>query len=103
MNPQDQEFLQRLDDHNNENEVRERLAAGNYNQRHAALAQEWLRRREEERNSQVAARVEDREEEKLEISRKALRNSEKATRIAIIAIILSVVMAIQKVIEWSLQ
>jgi hypothetical protein len=33
-------FRQRLEEHNNPDEVRERLAAGNYNQQHARIAQE---------------------------------------------------------------
>ena len=40
-------------------------------------------------------------EESLSISRKALSNSRLATRIAISAIVLSIIMAIQKIIEWS--
>lgn len=93
-------FLEQLDAVDNEAEVRERLAAGNYNARHAALAQEWLRRKEASRNAEAAARKETREEAGLAISRKALANSQLATRIAIVAIVLSVIMAIQRVIEW---
>jgi hypothetical protein len=93
-------FLEQLDAVDNEAEVRERLAAGNYNARHATLAQEWLRRKESSRSTETAARKEAREEEGLAISRRALANSQLATRIAIVAIVLSVVMAIQRVIEW---
>lgn len=45
-------------------------------------------------------RADDRSEESLSISRKALRNSDRATNIAISAIVLSIIMAIQKLIEW---
>lgn len=47
-----------------------------------------------------AAERDARDEDSLSISRKALRNSDRATNIAISAIVLSIVMAIQKVIEW---
>ncbi len=60
-------------------------------------SQEWLLLKESER----AARTDAREEESLSISRKALSNSRLATRIAISAIVLSIIMAIQKLIEWS--
>ena len=53
------------------------------------------------------ARSDERSEESLSISRQALRNSDKAlsnsrlaTSIAISAIVLSIIMAIQKLIEW---
>jgi hypothetical protein len=41
-----------------------------------------------------------REEETLSIARKALDNSRLATRIAISAIVLSIIMAIGQIIEW---
>ena len=93
-------FRQRLEKHNNPEEVRQRLAAGKYNQQHARIAQEYLDSLERKDASAVATRSEAREEEKLEISRKALRNSVRATTIAIIALVLSTIMAIQKIIEW---
>ena len=46
------------------------------------------------------ARLEARAEESLAISRKSLRNSELATRIAISAITLSIIMAILEIIKW---
>jgi hypothetical protein len=63
-------------------------------------AAEWCRRNEEERSSAAAARAEAREEESLSISRKALSNSERATRIAISAIVLSIIMAAYEIIKW---
>ena len=42
----------------------------------------------------------ERSDESLSISRKALRNSERATNIAISAIVLSISMAILEIIKW---
>lgn len=66
-----QSFLARLDAANNELEVRERLAGGQYNAKHAALAEEWLRRREDARQVEATARAEAREEESLSAVREA--------------------------------
>jgi len=87
------EFYSKLDA-STEAEVRTRLAAGNYNKQHAALAQEWLARKTEARESETGARAERREEESLSISREALRISERANSIAISAIALSAITAI---------
>jgi len=46
------------------------------------------------------ARADERSEESLSVSRKALDNSRSARRIAIGAIALSIIMAVQKLIEW---
>jgi hypothetical protein len=46
------------------------------------------------------ARAEERAEESLSIARKAFVNSRRATSIAICAIVLSIIMAIQKLIDW---
>lgn len=75
-------FLARLDAANNELEVRERLAGGQYNSRHAALAQEWLRRKEEARLAEASARAEAREAESLSIANRALAAATEANRIA---------------------
>ena len=56
----------------------------------------WLKTEE----AKAAERAEDRSEENLSISRKALRNSERATKIAISAIVLSIIMAIPLIIEF---
>ncbi len=93
-------FLEQLDAANDEAEVRERLAAGKYNSMAAGLAREWLRRKEEARAAEATSRAEAREEESLAISRKALENSRLATRLAASAIVLSIAMAILKIVEW---
>lgn len=55
------------------------------------------------KDAEGKARADDRSEESLSISCKALRNSDRATNIAISAIVLSIIMAIQKLIEWYLK
>jgi hypothetical protein len=62
-------FFARLDAANSEDEVRTRLAAGNYNTQHAALAQEWLRRKEAARSAEAAAKHDVRSEEMLSIAK----------------------------------
>ena len=93
-------FREQLEKHNNPQEVRERLAAGQYEQPNAGIAQEYLASIDRKEAAVAAARAEAREEESLSISRKALRNSERATRIAISAIALSISMAILAIIKW---
>jgi hypothetical protein len=61
-----------------------------------ADVESWLRSKDLE----ASARKEAREDESLSISRKALANSERATRIAISAIVLSISMAIFSIIKW---
>jgi len=56
----------------------------------------WLKTEE----AKAAERADERSEENLSISRKALRNSERATKIAISAIALSIIMAIPLIIEF---
>lgn len=66
-----QSFFAELDAEDNELVVRERLAAGRYNTRRSALAQEWLRRRERARDEASASRGEAREEDAISIARDA--------------------------------
>ena len=67
---------------------------------HRLAVEGWVEMKAAERSAASASRKESREEESLSISRKALSNSRLATRIAISAIVLSIAMAIQKIIEW---
>jgi type IV secretory pathway component VirB8 len=87
-------FMQKLEAHGNVRNVRERLASGKYHSEQVDIVKEWLRRKEEERSAETADRAEAREEENLSISRKALRNSQRANIIAIIAMVLSAATAI---------
>ena len=66
-----QTFLERLDVADNERETRERLASGQYNFRHAAIAKEWLRRKEEGRERESCTKLDAREEERLRIAKEA--------------------------------
>jgi hypothetical protein len=96
----DTAFWKQLDAQNNENAVRIAIASGHYNLNDAAVAQEWLRRKEEARSSAAFARSEARDEESLSISRNALEISRSASRRALIAITLSTTMAIYEIIKW---
>ena len=83
--------------------VRNMLAMGNagaVGTDHRLAVESWLESKVRERAEASASRRDAREEESLSISRKALRNSERATRIAISAIILSISMAIVAIIQW---
>ena len=76
------DFFKRLDDGNDEQRVRNMLAAGEYSAPHDELAREWLRIKDAERSEAAAARSESRIEESISISRKALSISEEANDIA---------------------
>lgn len=77
-----EEFFARLDKANNEPEVRQRIAAGDYSAHHKSLALEWLRRREELRSAQAEAERNSREERSVEISEQALAIAKEANSIA---------------------
>lgn len=96
----DTAFWKQLDTQNDENAVTIAIASGHYGPDTGGVAKEWLLRREEARSAAALARSEARQEESLSISRKALSNSQLATGIATMAMVLSTIMAIQKVIEW---
>lgn len=80
--------------------VREFLASGHWLSPAEECAKEWLEHQDKRLSSQLEARNEARSEENLSISRKALSNSQRATRIAISAIVLSIIMAIYEIIKW---
>jgi hypothetical protein len=95
MSPATEKELEAL----GEAEVSRRIALHEYGvpgSEHRENVEAWLR----SKALGASARKEAREEESLSISRKALANSRSATVIARIAITLSTIMAIQKVIEW---
>lgn len=87
-----------------EDAVRVELAKGNMGDvpthPYRRVVEDWLRSQSSIREAASADRAEAREEENLSISRKALANSERATRIAISAIVLSISMAILEIIKW---
>jgi len=86
-------FFAKLED-KGEDAVRIDFAKGIYAGTKASLVQDWLRNLDEKREAAFLARSEAREDESLSISRKALRNSERANTIAISAIVLSIITAI---------
>jgi len=81
-------------------EVRLKLSLRAWGPTERELAENWLEHEDKKSTLSAAARAEVRSEENLLISRKALRNSERATRIAISAIILSISMATLEIIKW---
>ena len=64
-------FREQLEKHNNPDEVRQRLAAGNYNQPHADIAREYLASIDRNNEIIAAQRQESREEETLRIAKEA--------------------------------
>ena len=71
-------FMQQLEAHDNELEVREHIANGTYNTQSLAIAQEWLRRKEEARSATSSAKRDAREEEILSIAKEANRIASEA-------------------------
>lgn len=96
MNRAEQEIINKIDGMSIK-EARDAIANGqfgDFDSPNQSLALSRL-------NSRESLARDAREEESLSISRKALSNSRLATRIAISAIILSVIMAIGTIISWS--
>ncbi len=96
-NPYDSEATNRLCDELGVVEVRARLISGHFHVGQRTAAEAWLSRRD----SAFKERAAERSEESLSISRKALSYSRLATGVATIALIVSVIMAIQKLVEWT--
>jgi hypothetical protein len=80
--------------------VREKLSRGEWLWPADQCAEDWLKHEDMRLHLESQARAEDREGETLSISRKALANSERATRIAIYAVVFSIIMAIPEIIKW---
>ena len=75
-------FMQQLEKHDNEVEVRERIARGQYHGEHLGIAQEWLRRKEESRSAQSEVERKSREERMAATAEEALSIAKEANRIA---------------------
>lgn len=75
-------FREQLEKHNNPEEVRQRLAAGNYNKQHADIAREYLASIDRRKAEDAAKNAEFREEETLAIAKEALAIARDANRIA---------------------
>lgn len=84
-------LLKQLDAADNEEKVREDIALGHYNPNDAALAQEWLRRKEEARSSAAASRAEERALKAEARAIAAERIARRDSRIAVIAVIVAVI------------
>ena len=88
-------FLQQLEKHNNELDVREHIAHGTYNAQSLAIAQEWLRRKEEERSVSASASRDAREERMAIATEVAAAAAARAAKWAMYAaIIATIAMAI---------
>ena len=75
-------FRQQLETHNQPEEVRRSLAAGQYGQPHAGIAQEYLDSIDREAAAKAAALRDAREERTLAIAEDALSIAKEANRIA---------------------
>ncbi|MDP3744441.1 MAG: hypothetical protein Q8Q76_08900 [Methylotenera sp.] len=75
-------LMQQLEAHDNEAEVRERLASRQYHSEQVPIIQEWLRRKEEARSAASSTKRDAREEETLSIAKEALSIAKEANRIA---------------------
>lgn len=84
-------LLRELDAENDELAVRERLSAGKYNTRQSGVANEWLRRRSEDRQAEANARLEAREDAMLSATKEANRIASRAERWAMYAAITAVI------------
>jgi hypothetical protein len=87
-------FWDQLDATNDAEDVRRRIAAWSYREPQLGIAKEWIAKKERARQDERTARAEAREEESLSIAREALDASAHANRIAIFAIVVSIVTAI---------
>jgi hypothetical protein len=81
-------------------EIRQRIAVCIITGPHKIYAEEYLRKLESDRSHEAAARKEAREEETLSIARQALANSQMATRLSAISILLAIALALLNIIDW---
>jgi hypothetical protein len=84
-------FRQQLEKDNNPQEVRERLAAGQYDHPLSGIAQKYLDSVNRKDSAEAAARTEAREEESLSISRRALSMATMANIWAAIATLIAAI------------
>jgi len=75
-------FREQLEKHNNPEEVRQRLAAGNYNKQHADIAREYLASIERKEATSAFERQEKREDENLAISKGLLESAKHSNKVA---------------------
>lgn len=96
----DSAFWKQLDAQNNENDVRINIASGYYNPDTAAIAQEWLRRREEVRALAASDKRDAREERTLALASRANIIALIAIAIAAISSASQIKWFITSVISW---
>lgn len=94
-------FMEQLEAHDNEPEVRERIAKGEYNTQSRGVAEEWLRRKEGARAAVYSAERSVREKETLavakeanEIARSQATAAWRAARYAMYAAVIAAIAAI---------
>ncbi len=87
----DTAFWKQLDAQNDESKVRIAIASGHYNPNDAAVAQDWLKRKEEARSAAASAIRDAREIETLSIAKEANDIARSASRWAMWASIIAVI------------
>jgi hypothetical protein len=75
-------FREQLERHNDPDEVRQRIAAGNYNPQKAKVAKEWLDSLDRAEEQSIVSRTEARDEEALSLARSADETAKEALRIS---------------------
>ena len=78
-------FKEQLEQHGNEQEVRDRMAQGLYNGTHLGVAQEWLRQRSEKRGTLADSKRDAQEAETLAVAKEANEIARSASSAALAA------------------
>ena len=95
----DSAFWKQLEAQNDESKVRIAIASGHYNPNEAAVAQDWLKRKEEARSAAASAKRDSREEETLAIAKEANKIASRAERWAMYAAIAAVIALIISIVR----
>ncbi len=84
-----------------EDEVRTLLAGGRtYGEKHRGLVEDWIRKKEQERESHQQSRADDRADEHLEIAKGVFDNSTNMKRIAATTLFLGILVALAGLVAW---
>lgn len=95
----DSAFWKQLEAQNDESKVRIAIASGHYNPNDAAVAQDWLKRKEEARFAAASSKRDSREEETLAIAKEANKIAARAERWAMYAAIAAVIALIISIVR----
>jgi hypothetical protein len=95
----DSAFWRQLEAQNDESKVRIAIASGHYNPNDAAVAQDWLKRKEEARSAAASSKRDSREEETLAIAKEANKIASRAERWAMYAAIAAVIALIISIVR----